>query len=96
MFIEKYLNNTKLNLLYDVYELEYINNLDEENFSKVYEVFRQYKFYFIDDIILNYLEIFKLNPSIVERKILELIKELGSKYNYIIGDNLTLLEKILN
>lgn len=96
MFIEKYLNNTKLNLLYDVYELEYINNLDEENFSKVYEVFRKYKFYFMDDIILNYLEIFELNPSIVERKILELIKELGSKYNYIIGDNLTLLEKILN
>lgn len=95
MFIKRYLNDTKFKLLEEIYNVEYINNLNEENFIKVYEVFRKYKFYFIDDIILNYLKVFELDSILVERKILELIKELGNKYTYIIGDNLTILEKIL-
>lgn len=96
MFIERYLNKTKFKLLCDVYDMEYISNLDEGNFNKVYEVFRKYNFYFISDIILNYLEIFELDSILVERKILELIKELGSKYTYLIGDDLRILEKILD
>ena len=96
MFIERNLNKTKFKLLCDVYDMEYISNLDEDNFNKVYEVFRKYKFYFIDDIILNYLEIFELDSLIVEKKVLNLIKELGSKYIYIIGADLRILEKILD
>lgn len=95
MFIERYLNKTKFKLLCDVYDMEYISSLDEDNFNKVYQVFKKYKFYFIDDIILNYLEIFELDYILVERKILELIKEFGSNYNYIIGDDLRYLERIM-
>ena len=95
MFIERYLNKTKFKLLCDVYDIEYISNLDEDNFNKVYEVFKKYNFYFITDIILNYLEIFELDYILVERKILELIKELGSKYTYIIGEDLRCLERIM-
>ena len=95
MFIDKYLNNVKLKLLYDVYDSEYINSLDEANFIRIYEVFRKYKFYFIDDIILNYLEIFMLDSWLVENKILELIDKLGSKYMYIIGSDIRYLESIL-
>ena len=32
------------------YNIEYLNSLDEDNFIKIY------KFYFIDDIVLKYLE----------------------------------------
>ena len=95
MFIERYLNKTKFKLLCDVYDIEYISNLAEDNFNKVYEVFKKYNFYFITDIILNYLEIFELDSILVERKILELIKELGSKYTYIIGEDLRYLERIM-
>ena len=95
MFIDKYLNNVKLKLLYDVYDSEYINSLDEANFIKVYDILKKYKFYFIDDIILNYLEIFMLDSWLVENKILELINKLGSKYMYIIGSDIRYLESIL-
>ena len=95
MFIDKYLNNVKLKLLYDVYDSEYINSLDEANFIRIYEVFRKYKFYFIDDIILNYLEIFMLDSWLVENKILELIDKLGNKYMYIIGSDIRYLESVL-
>ena len=95
MFIDKYLNNVKLKLLYDVYDSEYINSLDEANFIKVYDILKKYKFYFIDDIILNYLEIFMLDSWLVENKILELIDKLGSKYMYIIGSDIRYLESIL-
>lgn len=94
MFLDKYLNETKLKLLYNVYEEQYIKELDEENFKNIYELFKKYNFYFIDDIILNYLEIFEKDPNYVEIKILELIKQLGEKYIYIIGNDMRYLENI--
>lgn len=94
MFLDKYLNETKLKLLYNVYEEQYINELDEENFKNIYTIFKKYNFYFIDDIILNYLEIFEKDPNYVEIKILELIKQLGEKYIYIIGNDMRYLENI--
>ena len=96
MFIDKYLSSTKLELLYNVYSDEYIDNLDYDNFINIYNIFKNYNFYFIDDIILNYLEIFTLNPRKVEMKILELNKELGKDFIYIIGNDLRYLEKILD
>ena len=45
--------------------------------------------------IVNYLEIFELDSLVVERKILELIDKLGSKYMYIIGGDLRYLDSIL-
>lgn len=94
MFLDKYLNETKLKLLYNVYEEQYIKELDEENFKNIYTIFKKYNFYFIDDIILNYLEIFEKDPNYVEIKILELIKQLGEKYIYIIGNDMRYLENI--
>ena len=38
------------------YNNEYLNSLDEDNFIKIYNLFKKYKFYFIDDIVLKYLE----------------------------------------
>lgn len=94
MFLDKYLNETKLKLLYNVYEEQYIKELDEENFKNIYTIFKKYNFYFIDDIILNYLEIFEKDPNYVEIKILELIKQLGEKYIYIIGNDMRYIENI--
>ena len=96
MFIERYLSNTKFKLLCDVYDLEYIDSLDIDNFNQVYQIFKKYQFYFIDDIILNYLEIFELKPTRVEIKILELNKKLGNDFVYIIGNDLRYLEMMLD
>ncbi len=96
MFIEKYLSPTKFNLAYDNYEEWYLEGLDEENFIKVYNIFKKYNFYFVEDIIVDYLEIFELDPVIVENKILDLKNELGQYYNYIIGNDMRYLEKILD
>ena len=96
MFIDRYLSNNKLKLLYSTYKSEYIEGLNEDNFIKVYELFREYNFYFIDDIILNYLEIFELKPTRVEIKILELNKKLGNDFVYIIGNDLRYLEMMLD
>ena len=58
-------------------------------------VLKKYNFYFIDDIILNYLEIFSMEAIEVEEKILELKDKLGDKFNYIIGIDMRYLESIL-
>ena len=60
MFLNKYINKFYLNLIYDNYEEDFINSLDEENFIKISNLFKNNNFYFINDIYLNYLEIFNL------------------------------------
>ena len=95
MFLKKYLSESKFNLLLDIYEEFYLNDLDEKSFIEIYNLFKKYNFYFVDDIILNYLEIFSMEPMEVEEKILELKDKLGDKFNYIIGIDMRYLESIL-
>lgn len=94
MFLEKYLNELYLNMLYDKYEDEYLNHLNETNFIKIYNLFKKYKFYFIKDIIVTYLEIFDLSETEVEEGILKLKDKLGSNFVYLIGNDLSILEEI--
>ena len=94
MFLENYLSNIKLNLLYSTYKKEYIDNINFTNFIKVYNIFKKYNFYFIDDIILNYLEIFELDEILVDKKILELKEKLGDNFVYLIGNDMRYLEFI--
>lgn len=96
MFLERYLSETKLDMLYSIYDEEYLYSLDYDNFIEVYNIFRKYKFYFIDDIILNYLEIFTLDEEVVLNKLEELSRVLGDKFVYIIGNDMRYLESILN
>ena len=57
MFLEKYVNSTYYNMILNNYNSECLNSLDEDSFIKIYNLFKKYKFYFIDDIALKYLEI---------------------------------------
>jgi len=96
MFLEKYLKNPiHLDIIYSNYDKQYLNTLDEENFLKIYKLFKSSNFYFIKDIILNYLEIFDLDYDTVFNKIIELKKNLGDNYINIIANDLTYLEEFL-
>ena len=96
MFLEKYVNSTYYNLILNNYNSEYLNSLDEDNFIKIYNLFKKYKFYFIDDIVLKYLEIFDMDEDDVEGKINFLHEKLGDRYIYIIGSDLRYLDEILD
>lgn len=95
MFLNNYLDELKYNTLFDIYEYEYINNIDKDNFIRVYEVFKKNNFNYIDDIIVNYLEIFTLDSNFVENKINKLKDILGNNYIYIIGNDLRYLEFLI-
>ena len=69
MFLKDYLDEFKYNTLFDVYEFDYINSIDKDNFINIYNLFKKYNFYYIDDIIVNYLEIFTKDSEFVENKI---------------------------
>lgn len=95
MFLDKYLNSTYLNLLFSNYDEEYINLLDENIFNKVYTLLKNNKFYFIDDIILNYLELFELEEKYVELAINDIKTILGNDFVQKIGMNMTLIDKLI-
>lgn len=95
MFLEKYLDEFYYNMVLDNYEYEYLKTLDEDNFKEVYNLLKKYNFYFINDIILNYIEIFELDTKLLEEKISILKEELGDNYIYIIGNNMRYLETLL-
>ena len=96
MFLEKYVNKFYLDLIYYNYDEGYLNSLDESNFVSIYNLLKENKFYFIDDIILKYLEIFQIPYDEVYDGLNNLRNKLGENFVYIIGNDMSYLEEILN
>lgn len=96
MFLQKYVSEFYYNQILDNYKTEYLELLDEQNFLKIYKLFIEYKFYFIEDIILKYLEIFEMEYEFVEEKLKKIKDKLGNNFIYIIGNNMNYLNEILN
>ena len=96
MFLEKYVSDLYLDIIYSNYDEDYVNNLDEKNFIEIYNLFKKYNFYFINDIILNYLEIFEMDYDDVEEKIIDLKEKLGNNFVQIIGNDMSYLDEIVN
>ena len=95
MFLEKYVNNFYYNQILDNYDMVYLNSLDEQQFLSIYKLFLEYKFYYIEDIILKYIEIFELDYKIVKEKLDSLKEKLGNNFTYIIGNDMNILDEIL-
>ena len=96
MFLNKYVNDVYLDMIYSNYNNDYLNSLDENNFIEIYNLFKKYNFYFINDIILNYLEIFEMSYDDVDNGINKLRDKLGENFVYIIGNNMTCLDEIIS
>ena len=95
MFLDKYLNSIYLDLVYSNYDEDYINLIDEDNFNKVYTLLQNNNFYFIDDIILNYLELFEIEEKYVQLAISNIKSILGEDFVRQIGKNMTLIDKVI-
>lgn len=95
MFYDKYLDFDDIEELYDNYDVNVLNNIDKDNFDKVYNLFKEYKFDFIEDIILKYFDIFVLEYKDVDNKLNRLVKALGDNYIDIIGNDMSYLEYIV-
>ncbi|MBE6145131.1 MAG: hypothetical protein E7171_00775 [Firmicutes bacterium] len=96
MFLETVLSETNMELIYDKYDKEYLECIDPYNFANIYNLFLENKFYFIEDLIVKYLEIFTLNKDIIEDAIFALESEYGSDYIYYIGKDLSILDEAIN
>ena len=96
MFLNKYVSVLYLELIYDTYDEEFLANLDENNFIKIYNLLKESNLYFVDDIVLNYLEIFQMDYNDVYNGLLKLKEKLGNNYNYIIGSRMNYLEEIIS
>lgn len=96
MFLQKYVSKFYYNQILDNYKTEYLKSLDEQNFLKIYKLFVEYKFYFIEDIILKYLEIFEMEYSEVKQKLELLRVKLGKSFVFIIGNNMNYLNCLID
>lgn len=96
MFLETVLSETNMELIYDKYDKEYLECIDPYNFANIYNLFLENKFYFIEDLIVKYLEIFTLNKVIIEDAIFALESEYSSDYIYYIGKDLSILDEAIN
>ena len=94
MFLCNYLDDIYYNLLIETYDSEYLNSLDEVNFIRVYEIFKKNGFYFINDIIVKYLEIFEKDAEIIEKEIYLLKEKLGEDFINIISKDLRYLKNL--
>ena len=96
MFLKYYLNEFYYNQILDNYKTNYLNNLDQDNFNKIYAILVKYQFDYIEDIILNYLELFELDQEYVEEKLKKLINYLGDNYVRKIGKDMRYFTLIID
>lgn len=96
MFLETVLSEVNFNLILDKYDEEYLNSLDPYIFASIYNIFIDNKFYFIEDLIIKYLEMFTLNDLVVRDAIDSLKEEYGEDYIYHIGKDLSILDDAIN
>jgi len=96
MFLNKYVNEFYYDLILENYDEEFLKTLDEYNFLLIYKLFESYKFYYIDDIIYKYLEIFTMDYKMVNDAIKLLQNKLGENFVYKIGNDMKYLNEILN
>ena len=95
MFLNRYVNDVYYEMILDEYDLGYLSTLSEEQFRKIYDLFIEYGFSYMEDIILRYLEIFEMDYLEVKNALDRLRADLGDDFIYIIGNHLSLLDQIL-
>ena len=95
MAIDDFLSHNKLMLLYEKYDSEYIDKVFNGNFSRIYNLFLSRGFNYIDDIIVNYLEIFDLDYDYANEGLLNLANYLGDNYIFLIGEDMRYLKYLL-
>lgn len=92
----KYLDDFYKEELLENYDKEVIDGIDINNGKKVLEILKKYNFYFLEDIILNYIDIFMMNADKVEDGIIKLREKYGDNYLIQIGDNLDILSEMIS
>ena len=95
MFIYEYVSDFYFTQIMFNYDIQFLNSLNEENFLKIYNLLKKYNFYFIEDIILNYLEIFSFEYDDILKGINLLKEKLGDNFVNIIGKNMSYLDLLL-
>lgn len=95
MFLQKYLNDVEYDLLLNKYDEEFISNINEEKFEINYGYLVNQKIFFVNDLVLRYLEIFNFDNSIIVNTIYELEKKYGKDYRFLVGNNISLFNDCL-
>ena len=96
MIFDKYLNDTYLDILYSNYNLDYLKSIDSSNFIEIYNLLKGKGFYFIEDIIINYMDMFELDSYYLNKVLTYLESKMGKDYIKKIGHNMTILDKIID
>ncbi len=96
MFLDKYLDNLRLKILYTNYNEDYLNSLEESSFKEVYTLLKEKGFYYTNDIILNYLELFTIDKKYVEKSLNEISSLIKDNYIEYLGKNMSLFDKVIS
>lgn len=91
MFLKEILKDDDYSLLLDRYTSDFLDTIEYERFMKVYKYLINKKVYFIDDLILGYLDIFTLDVEIIEEAF-DILNGRCDVYVYAIGNNLKILD----
>ena len=77
------------------YDIDYVEGINRSNFLSIYKLFMNNNFYFVNDLVLNYLEIFKLDYDIILESV-ERFKDNYENYVYVIGNDVSLFIDMIN
>jgi hypothetical protein len=95
MFLLKYLNDIEYDLLLNKYDEEIISSINENNFEINYRYLVSKKIFFVNDLVLKYLEIFSLDNSVIVKTVGLMEEKYGKDYRFYVGNNISLFNDCL-
>lgn len=95
MFLKKYLSEYNYNLLLESYNWNYLETLNEVNFLKIYTLFQQHQIDCMEDLIVDFLELFQWDERVLKGKLEQLEKEYNNHLSEAVENNLAIIGNIL-
>jgi len=95
VFLQKYISEENYECILEEYNDKFLSTLNEKQFLEVCSILKRNNIYCIEDIIVNFLELFTLEVSDLEKRITKLKEQLGKNYNFIIGSDLRFVNLLL-
>ncbi len=82
--------------LNETYDEGFLNNIDFNNFTKIYQYLISNGIYFAKDLVLEYLNIFVIDYNEFKNIFEKMKNELGKNYIVKLEDDITILNKYFN
>lgn len=93
-YLKTVLSKEEIDEIYDTFNIEAINNLNDENVYNIISYLKNENVDFIEDILVFYLDLFLYDFDVFKERFEKIKLKYGENYIDLIGKNMQILEEM--